>query len=136
MGNPEWTKDHEFATLTGRKVNEDKLEELLSKWTINWTTKELVQRLQKANIPAGVVQNPQEVQEDIQLNHRHHFWQLRHPEIGKHYYEAPAFLLSETPAELQMPAPCLGEHNKYVYTKILGLSEQEFFELSTDGVFD
>ena len=136
MGSPEWAKDHEFATLMGRKANEDKLEELLSKWTINWTTKELVQRLQKANVPAGIVQNPQEVQEDIQLNHRHYFWQLQHPEIGKHYYEAPAFILSEAPAEFQMPAPCLGEHNKYVYTKILGLSDQEFFELSADGVFD
>lgn len=136
MDNPEWVRDPELATLMGRKANEDKLEELLSEWTVNWTTEELFQKLQKANVPAGIVQNPREVQEDIQLNHRHHFWELLHRELGKHCYEAPAFILSETPAEFQMPAPCLGEHNKHVYTKLLGLSDQEFIELSADGVFD
>ena len=29
IGNPEWTEDAKFATLTGRKANEDGLDELL-----------------------------------------------------------------------------------------------------------
>jgi len=136
IDSPDWVRGPEFATLTGRKANEDKLEKLLSEWTVNWTAEELFQRLQRANVPAGIVQNPREIQEDKQLDHRHHFWELLHPQIGKHHYEAPAFIISETPVEIRMPAPCLGEHNKHVYTKILGLSDQEFIELSANGVFD
>jgi crotonobetainyl-CoA:carnitine CoA-transferase CaiB-like acyl-CoA transferase len=35
-----------------------------------------------------------------------------------------------------MPAPCLGQHNEYVYREILGLSDEEFIRLLNEGVFD
>jgi hypothetical protein len=35
-----------------------------------------------------------------------------------------------------MPAPCIGEHNHYVYTEILGISDEEFVELLSEGVFE
>ena len=37
---------------------------------------------------------------------------------------------------VMMPSPCLGEHNHYVYTKILGLSDEEFVALDAEGVFE
>jgi benzylsuccinate CoA-transferase BbsF subunit len=77
-----------------------------------------------------------EVIGDPQLGHRHHFWYLNHPEMGPCAYDGPPFKLSETPAELRMPAPCLGEHTEYVCTKILGMSDEEFVELLADGVFE
>jgi benzylsuccinate CoA-transferase BbsF subunit len=136
MDNPEWASDPELATLVGRKANENKLEKFISEWTVNYKVEDLFQSLQKANVPAGIVQNAKEIHEDEQLNSRHQFWELLHSQIGKHNYESPAFILSETPVEFQMPAPCLGEHNEYVYKKILGLSDQEFKEFSDNGVFD
>ena len=72
--------------------------------------------------------------EDPQLIHNHFFHELDHPEMGKcSFYHGPLFELSKTSYELGRP-PLLGESNEYVYTKILGLSDEEWVELITEGV--
>lgn len=136
IGSPPWTQDSRFATLTQRKRNEDKLDKLVGEWTLNFTPEEVMERLQAAGVPAGVVENCRDIYFDPQLEHRHHFWELTHPEIGPHTYDAPAFRLSRTPCQLHMPAPCLGQHTEWVCTKILGMSDEEFVELLNEGVFD
>jgi benzylsuccinate CoA-transferase BbsF subunit len=136
MGNPDWTKDPRFSTLLGRKENEAELNNLIGEWTKNFTAKQVMVTLQSNGVSAGVVQTPEDLYSDPQLKYRQHFQELEHPEIGKHYYESPSFKLSKTPAELRMPAPCLGQHNEYVCTKILGMSDEEFIELVAEQVFD
>jgi crotonobetainyl-CoA:carnitine CoA-transferase CaiB-like acyl-CoA transferase len=73
---------------------------------------------------------------DPQLAHRHHYWKLNHPVMGERTYDAPAFRLSRTPAELSRPAPLLGEHNEYVFRQVVGLSEEEYIELLAEGVLE
>jgi len=136
LGNPEWTDDPKFANLRGRKENEDELDSLVSQWTCDLTAEEVMTRMQEAGVPSGVVATCQDLFEDPQLEYRHHFWWLEHPEIGRHAYSGTAFRLSKTPAKGRTAAPCLGEHNEYVYTKILGMSDQEFLELLAEGVFE
>ena len=136
MGNPGWTREPRFGTLLGRKKNEDELEQLLAHWTIDCDARELMYKLQKLGVPAGVVENGEDIQSEPQLVHRHYLWELDHPEIGKHRYESPPFRLSKTPAELNKPGPCLGEDTEYVCTKILGMSDELFIELLTEGVFE
>jgi crotonobetainyl-CoA:carnitine CoA-transferase CaiB-like acyl-CoA transferase len=136
MGNPAWTRDPKFSTLTGRKANEDELDRLVADWTVNFTAEDVMVKMQAAGIGAGVVQTVDDLYRDPQLEHRHHFWPLKHPEIGVQKYRAPGFRLSLTPTELRRPAPCLGEHNEYIYKKILGISDEKFVKLSESGVFD
>ena len=92
--------------------------------------------LQKLGVPAGAVQDPAEMLEDPQLNHRRHFKVLEHPEIGPQHYENPPFQLSRTPAELRMPSPCVGQHNEYIYQEVLGIPNEEFVELLVEGVLE
>jgi benzylsuccinate CoA-transferase BbsF subunit len=136
VGEPEWTKSAKFATLSGRKENEGQLDRLVSEWTMQYTTKEVMTRLQAAGVAAGVVQNGKDLLSDPQLEHRRHLRGLLHPEIGTYASEAPAFKLSKSSTGPTMPAPCLGEHNEYVYTKILGMSDAEFIDLVSKGVFE
>jgi len=35
-----------------------------------------------------------------------------------------------------MPAPCLGQHNEYVFRELLGMSEEEFSEWLVAGSID
>ncbi len=44
-------------------------------------------------------------------------------------YESSGFVLSDTPAQPARPSPCLGEHNRYVFCELLGLSEAEYTAL-------
>ena len=41
---------------------------------------------------------------------------------------------SETPAHVRLPAPRPGEHNRYVFGDLLGLSSEEMAELEREGV--
>jgi benzylsuccinate CoA-transferase BbsF subunit len=136
IGKPAWTGDPKFATLLARKENEEELDRLLEDWTVNFPPEEVMNKMQTAGVAAGVVQSGKDLIEDPQLKHRHHFWYLNHPEMGLCAYDGPPFKLSETPAELRLPAPCLGAHTEYVCTQILGMSDQEFIGLLTEGVFE
>ena len=136
MGHPPWVRDPKFATLGTRKANEEELDKLVESWTSSLAAEEVAGRLQASGVSAGVVQSGKDLIEDLQLKHRHHFWYLNHPEMGICAYDGPPFKLLETPAELRMPAPCLGEHTEYVCTQILGMSDEEFVELLAEGVFE
>ena len=136
MGQPELANDPELASLLNRKKGEDELDALIEGWTINYTPEEVVRQLQENGIAAGVVKDAKDILEDPQLRYRQHFVPLNHPEIGQYRAEAPSWKLSETPWDLRLPAPCLGEHSEYVCTQILGMSDKEFIELLNEGVFE
>ncbi len=125
-----------FATLLDRKKNEDELDELVENWTKNLPAEEVMKKLQAAGVASGVVENGKDLIEDPQLKHRHHFWYLDHPEMGSCAYDGPPFHLSETPAELHMPAPLLGQHTEHVCTQILGMSDEEFIGFLSEGAFE
>lgn len=135
MGHPAWTHEARFDTQQGRLQHVDELDRLLADWTTQHTPEEVMHLLQEVGVAAGVVQNAQDLLEhDPQLRHRGHYWQLNHPVTGPTFYMGPAFDLSATPAMLR-PAPCLGQHNAYVYGQLLGMSEAEIAQLTQEKVF-
>jgi len=134
ISKPELAADARFCCLEKRKGNEDELDNIVADWTRQRTAKEVMEVLQREGVAAGVVQNAADLFEDPQLKHRKHFQVLEHPEIGHHSYEMPAFRLSQTPARLSTPAPCLGQHNEYVCKELLGMSDDEFVQLLNAGV--
>ena len=136
VGNPPWTKDSKFTTLLSRVENNEELDCFVEEWTIHFTAEQVMAMMQAAGVPAGVASNAEDLFQDPQLKHYHHFHDLDHPAIGKcAYYQGPGFRLSEADYEVARP-PLLGEHNEYVYTKILGIPDDEFVQLMEDGVFD
>jgi len=136
IGNPAWTEEPRFSTLLSRKQNEDELDSRISEWTKQIPVNEVMLRMQSAGVAAGVVRTCEDIHYDPQLLARGFFQEVEHPVIGRHHYEGPGFKLSKTPSQFQRPAPCLGQHNEHVYTKILGIPDEEFAELLAEGVFD
>ena len=92
--------------------------------------------MQAAGVPSGAVQTCEDLSQDPEMKYRHHFTKLVHPEIGEQNYDMAAFKLSVSPAEIRRPAPCLGEHNEYFYTEVLGMSSEEFVQLLNAGAFE
>jgi len=135
MGDPDWARDNRFATLAGRKANEDELERHISEWTLPRSPEEVMETLQKAGVPAAVVQNARDcLENDAHLRERGYYVYLDHPEAGRTAYDGPGFRLSKTPARYRTPAPCLGEHNFQVCKEILGLSDDEIADLMVEEV--
>jgi benzylsuccinate CoA-transferase BbsF subunit len=131
---PEWEADARFNSHESRKRYEDELDEAIAEWTSALDVDELVARLQDAGVRAGKVQSVADLFACPQLAHRKQWVALEHPEFGAYEHEAPPFVLSETPAELSRTCPQLGEHNEYVFGKILGLSREEVLRLEREGV--
>ena len=55
IGEEVWTRDPKFATFLDRKRNEDELDHLVDVWTINYSPEEVMQLMQSAGVPAGIV---------------------------------------------------------------------------------
>jgi crotonobetainyl-CoA:carnitine CoA-transferase CaiB-like acyl-CoA transferase len=136
MGYPAWTQEERFATLLERKSHEDELDALVGQWTRAWEAYDLMQRLQQAGVPAGVVQTSRDLFEDPQLQHRGHFVLLDHPEMGRHPVQRSEFRLSRAQAQFRSPAPLLGQHTAQVCKEILRMSDEDIAALSEAGVLE
>ena len=132
IGNPAWTKEEWCQSISGRKAKEETLDKLISEWTINFTPEEVMTRLQRHDISAGIVQKPKDLIDDPQL--RGYFWWMQHEELGNFSYPGWAITLSRTPAEPKMPSPLMGKHTEFVCKQILNMPDSEFVELLSDGV--
>ncbi|MBN2401544.1 MAG: CoA transferase [Spirochaetes bacterium] len=136
MKEPQWTGDKKFIDLPSRKKNETELERLIGQWTINYELSELITLLQEAGVPSGPVQDASDlVDKDGQLQARQSFVKLSHPVIGECNHPVPPVKLSKSPADVKT-SPCLGEHNEYVFTQFLGISDEEYVELLNEGIFE
>ncbi len=94
-----------------------------------------MQILQAGGVPAGVVQNPQDLMEkDLQLKEREFLIPLKHPVLGTFGHPAPPCKLSKSKPQIRT-SPCLGEHTEYICTQFLGMPDKEFLDLLQRGVF-
>ena len=139
MNSPSWALNSHFATSAGRKEHEDELDEKIASFTITCDRYDLMKRLQRRGIPAGVVQKaPDRFDFDPQLKARDYYVDLPSSEIGTWPIEGFPAKLSRSPANVGgttgRAAPKLGEDNDFVYQTLLGLSASEIAALSEESV--
>jgi crotonobetainyl-CoA:carnitine CoA-transferase CaiB-like acyl-CoA transferase len=134
MGAPDWTKEEKFSTLSQRITHREELDKFIGEWTAQHTPEEIVALLQEAGVPAGVVQNAEDLANDPHLMARDFFVKLKHPVLGETISDAPPIRLHGSPTTGWKAAPLLGEDNRYVFREILGLKEDEFSSLIKKGV--
>ncbi len=134
-GKVPFTQDARYQTLLGRRQHEDELELEIARWTRRQQAYPLVQRLQDAGVPAGVVQDAEDVLDhDDHLRARGHYVYLDHAETGPAAHDGPIARLHGTPGELRSPAPLIGEHTYAVATELLGYTTNEVADLVSRGV--
>ncbi len=130
-----WAADARFSTRESRRDHEGVLNETIATWTRQADARALMERLQAADVHAGVVQTMKDLFEDPQLAARR-IWQSQdHAELGPVRYRMVSYELGETPGAVTRPAPRLGEHNEAVFRGWLGLEADEYHALAAQGVF-
>ncbi len=135
LGAPEWARGARWRSALDRRRNCIELDQLLGRETAKWEDAKLMAALQARGVPAGVVQNTEDlIKRDPQLAHRGHWVKLKHAEMGETLYNGPPYRFSRTPAQLRSPAPLLGEHTREVGVELLGLSDSEVDELVAQEV--
>jgi len=134
LGHPDWTEEKRFSTFEKRKENGEALDQLLGQWTVQYSPEEAVHLLQQAGVPAGVVQDAENLTRDPQLMARDFFVHLEHPVLGCTTSDRSPIRMSDSSTEGWKAAPLLGEDNRYVYAELLGMEEQEFSSYVEKGI--
>jgi benzylsuccinate CoA-transferase BbsF subunit len=129
MGTPAWTKEELFSNVYSRWKNRTKLDELIEKWTINYTHYEVMELLQSAGVAAMPSFSAEELLSDPHVKARGLINEVQHPVLGKKVVVNPSWKYSETPARIHKASPLLGEHNEEVFVDLLGMSKEEIKKL-------
>lgn len=135
MGNPEWSCDPRFATVTERWRRQDEIDACLSVWTQEQDHLELTHLLQAHGVPAGAVLDGAELLADPQLAARGWWDRVTPTEVGRPYpFVGMPWRMSGSPYLPLPPAPCLGEHNEAIFRGLLGLDAETYAAHVASGV--
>lgn len=133
MGDPAWAADPELERAAGRLQRRRQIDAAIGEWTAPQDPYELMQRLQAAGVPAGVVQRSSDLLRDPQLAHRRFFRRHHHAEMGEIPYEGHQFRIRDYDSGPRSAAPCLGEHALEVLHDVLGMGDEEVAEVAASG---
>ena len=133
MGSPSWATSEKLSTEAGRWESAEALDAHIGEWTQAQDATVLMHRLQGVGVAAGVVQTFPDLLQDPQLAHREHWVRLTHSNLGPLDFERSGFRFSGGSGRFDRPGPNLGEHNREVFTGILGLGESALAELVAQG---
>ncbi|MGE0385980.1 MAG: CaiB/BaiF CoA transferase family protein [Gammaproteobacteria bacterium] len=131
----DWCRRPAWATLAGRRDDEDALDAALGAWTRRHGKFDLQARLRAARIPASAVQRPQErIDRDPKTSGFGLWPEVEHSKMGRVRVDGLPVHLSRTDWSVQRGGPCLSEHTEAVLGRLLGLSSAEVARLREEGV--
>jgi crotonobetainyl-CoA:carnitine CoA-transferase CaiB-like acyl-CoA transferase len=131
---PELAEDARYATLSARQHRQSEVEQIVAGWSAVYEKRAAMDALQRAGVSAAAVLDGRELLEDPHLAWRGFYETVDHPVGGPQRQRTWPFRLETTPAEIRWPAPCLGEHNRYILTELLGYSDLEIQAMTQAGV--
>ena len=91
--------------------------------------------LQKVGVPAGVVQDAEDLYRDYHLREKGYLVEVNQPFTGSVINPGVTIRLGGLPDVQPKGAPYLGQDNQYVYSELLGLSAKMIREYSDKGIF-
>ncbi|WP_326571636.1 formyl-CoA transferase [Actinacidiphila glaucinigra] len=133
IGHPELADDPEWATPEARLPKLAKMFQLIEEWTTTLPKWQVLEELNRHNIPCGPILSTKEIIDDESLKANEIVVDVDHPERGTYTTVGNPLKLSDSPTTIHR-SPLLGEHNHDIYTTELGLSAEELTGLRTDGV--
>ncbi len=134
LDRPRLAEDGRFRTAADRLRNRDELDVVLAELTRERDKEQLFHQLQAEGVCAAPTRSALEALADPQLNARGFFPEVTMPGVGTHRYPGMLFKMANTPSEVRLPPPRLGEHNEYVYLDLLGYSREQYDALVDRGL--
>jgi len=134
MERPDLVGDPRFADLIVQVHNHKEAVAIIDEWTSQRSSAEIIALLEAKKIPCGMAYTLDEVNQDENLRRRGMFQCVHHPTLGDIDVPGVPFGFSKTPGSIRMPAPGLGEHNRFVLENWLSLSHEEISALEAEGV--
>lgn len=132
-GRTDMAEDPVLASNAGRVEHEDAIDEALEAWCAGLPSDRVLAILEEARVPSGPIYSAADMVADPHFRDRGLFEQV---EINGKPLKIPAILprLGRTPGGTRWPGPEVGSHNEEILRDQLGLSEEEYRELSEAGI--
>lgn len=132
-GREDLADDPHLADNAGRVERQEEVDDAISDWTARHKAQEVVNLLEEARVPAGLIYSVADMMEDPHFQARGLFEEV---EAGGSPLKIPAILprLSETPGGTEWPGPPVGAHNEEILGGLLGLGAGELDRLREQGV--
>ena len=135
-GAPELAEDPRFDSNPNRIRNREALYDLLPALTRQKTAAEWLEKLADLGVPAGPVNNLQQVFADPQVQSREMRIDMDYPEseAGKVALIGSPMKLSGTPVSYRHPPPRMGQQTEEILRERLNLDAQEIARLRDKGI--
>ena len=144
MGDPAWAAAPEYATRIARRRNEDALDAAIADWTRPQDAAALMDALQAAGVPAGIVSQGQDLHDSAHLQSRNFYQDTPYWEAERGV-KATEWAAGESvswaiPARMSATPLAFGEYcnigadNAYVFGELLGMPAAEIAQLEDAGV--
>ncbi|MFC1886457.1 CaiB/BaiF CoA transferase family protein [Thermodesulfobacteriota bacterium] len=129
LNRPDLADDPRFADMPSRKANEIELDRIIGGWIRARDRDWMVEEFCREGLMVAPSRNGSDIYADRHLRARGAIAQIEHPELGELEMIRVPWKINkrETPMKY---APLLGEHNRYVFGELLGLSEGEIADLN------
>ena len=133
IGLPELKDDPDYAVNENRVKNRSKIIPFLQEHFLKRPLSEWVADLQDQNVPCGPINDLQAVFNDPQVLERDMYTTMEHPTAGKIKQTGLSIKFSESPGELKLAPPILGEHNDEILSSI-GYSDEDIQRLRNNSI--
>ena len=132
IGEPDWKTDPNYATPKARLPHLNEIFTRIEAWTMKVSKFEVMDTLNKYDIPCGPILSMKEIAEDESLRKTGTIVEVDHPTRGKYLTVGNPIKLSASPSEVTR-SPLLGEHTDEILRSVLGYSEAEVGEIAVSG---
>ena len=133
LGKPEWKDDERFSINEARSNNREILNAEIEAITTTNSTFYWVSALNKAGVPAGEINNIDQVFDNAQVRHLGLAQDVTSHERGATKLVGQPIVMSRTPSKITAPSPLAGANSEDILTA-LNYTKEQIDILRKDGV--
>jgi len=130
INNEKFSKIHERL----KPENMEELIRIVEEWVKTKSMEEIIELAKKYGFPASPVMDDWEIFNDEWRRERGSIVTVNDEMYGEAVLPGPVVMLHKTPGRIKWLSRPVGYHNKYVFKKLLGLSDEEIKQLEKEGV--
>jgi formyl-CoA transferase len=135
IGKPEWKTDPDYAKPATRLPKLRHIFNTIEQWTMTKSKFEVMDILNKYDIPCGPILSMKEIAEEPSLRKTGTVVEVDHPTRGKYLSVGNPIKLSDSPTEVKR-SPLLGEHTEEILRDVLNFSESQIREVMAAGALE
>ena len=135
IGRPDLPNDPRFADNPARVANAERLDALITKWTLSGSSAERLAALQAADIPSAKIYTAADIAADPHYRARNAVLDIDDPTLDAEVlHPGPVPRFSGGPdSGVAWPGARVGAHNAEIYQGRLGISDADFADMIETG---